>query len=113
MNEAGGRTYGYGRVSRIAPSPYSPLHVPSQLPGAAPALPHPSRPRRSRVVRLVLLAVVVALVGLAAGALHFRAPVAVPEATRPHPAGRPALSDEADRLQRSAIATSVNSRPRS
>jgi hypothetical protein len=49
MGEAAGRTYGFGRVSPSAmrPSPYSPLHTPSRMPGSpatrAPA-PRPGHP---------------------------------------------------------------------
>jgi len=116
MGAADGKTYGYGRVSpRLSPSPYSPLHAPSQLPGSTPPpLTQPQPSRRSRWLRVVVVGVVVALVGVAVGAFHLFGRVAAPGASRPQTAAPVAHpDDEAQRLSRSAIAGSRAARPRS
>jgi hypothetical protein len=108
MGESIGRTYGYGRVStRLEPSPYSPLHRPSQMPGSAPAT-LPAGAVRRRGGRVATLAVAGILLTFAA-----RGPtphVAVRGADVSSP---PALSEEAARLPRSAIAVSKYPKPRS
>jgi hypothetical protein len=105
----GARTYGFGRVSpAVKPSPYSPLHRPSEIPGSPAALPDAARrsrrpgPRRRVVAVLLALAVVVALTGIVT--LFGR--TASPTSTMRSPTeAMPTLaSDEASRLSRSAIA---------
>jgi hypothetical protein len=115
MGGADGKTYGYGRVSpRLSPSPYSPLHAPSQLPGSTPPPARPQPSRRSRWLRVVVVGVVVVLAGVAVGAFHLSGRVAVPGASRPQTAAPIAPpDDEAQRLSRSAIAGSRAARPRS
>jgi hypothetical protein len=119
MDGADGRTYGYGRVSpRLSPSPYSPLHAPSQLPGSTPTPASPlarrQATRRSRWLRVVVVGVVVVLAGVAVGAFHLSGRVAAPVASRPQTAAPIAHpDDEAQRLSRSAIAGSRAARPRS
>jgi hypothetical protein len=115
MGESIGRTYGYGRVStRLEPSPYSPLHRPSQMPGSAPAT-LPAGAVRRRGGRVATLAVVVVVAVFAGILLTFAA-----RGPTPHVAVRgadvsspPALSEEAARLPRSAIAVSKYPKPRS
>jgi hypothetical protein len=112
-SESARKTYGFGRVSpRLAPSPYSPLHMPSQIPGSRPAVPVP-RARRSGVGRVVAVGLVIALVGVVTGTFKLTGSAPAPVAAPPHaPAKPPALSDEAERLSRSAIAVSRYPRPR-
>lgn len=94
MNEEGRKTYGFGRVSsRFAPSPYSPLHAPSQWAGDRPSAPAAARPRRSRLGRIVAVVVVIALAGVAVGVLWYARPAAAPAASRTEAPAVRALED--------------------
>ena len=114
MGESIGRTYGYGRVStRLEPSPYSPLHRPSQMPGSAPVPVRTAAARRrgGRIATLALVVVAVFAGLLLAFADRRPAPdAAVGGADASSP---PVLSEEAARLPRSAIAVSKYPKPRS
>jgi hypothetical protein len=111
------RTYGFGRVSAdVKPSPYSPLHRPSQMPGALPAVPATPRARSLRLRRRVLIALAIVVVGALGGiaALVGRAAPQVARVVAPSESIVPAPSDEALRLSRSAIAVQRQApRPRS
>ena len=116
MGEA--RTYGYGRVSQtVKPSPYSPLHRASEIPGS----PEPRRRKASHRRRAWSLAgLAVALLALAATLVLVSR---VEKAAAPAPVAKPSTTsqplptladDEAQRLPRSAIAVHRSApRPRS
>jgi hypothetical protein len=109
------RTYGFGRVSpTVTPSPYSPLHRPSEIPGSSPAVR--DKPRRASRGRRLVAAIVLGLLAIASVSgvvvVLGRAPAA-PVAAKPA-ATAPVADDETLRLPRSAIAVHRNTpRPRS
>lgn len=110
MSGATGKTYGFGRVSpRVEPSPYSPLHMPSRIPGSH--VDAVSRPRRRprKLASIVALVVLLVIIATLAGVFTWggRTPPSAP-AARPHvaPEAPVALTEEAARLPRSAIAVS-------
>ena len=115
MGEA--RTYGFGRVSpTVTPSPYSPLHRASEIPGSSPSR-HGEPPARGRswpiaglALALVALVAALTLVGRVD-----KSPPPIVAKPLPVPEPLPALvEDEVQRLPRSAIAVHRHTpRPRS
>lgn len=100
MGGADSRTYGFGRVSaRTRPSPYSLVEPPGPRRSGAE---HRTLRRRGYLLAATFLAMLVAL-GLTA---LLSLPKAAPEQAKPIAQIRqaPALTDEALRLSRSAIA---------
>lgn len=114
MGEA--RTYGFGRVSPTGtPSPYSPLHRASEIPGS-PLSRRAAAPARRRSWRIAgLVSAIVALLAIATFVSRIeKSPP--PVVAKPAPAEPlPALADdEVKRLPRSAIAVHRSApRPRS
>jgi len=111
MPQAIGKTYGFGRVSpESRPSPYTPVHLSSVAPDIAPAgdvASNPVRARRRRRLALALtIAVVVAVSAFAAaGLLRSASRITAERAPATSGATLIALDDEAERLARSAFAT--------
>jgi hypothetical protein len=113
----GARTYGFGRVSpAVTPSPYSPLHRASEIPGS-PSSRRRGSPARRRSWRFAgVAAVVVALLATVTLVSRLEKP-APPVVAKPSPASEPLpvlADDEVKRLPRSAIAVHRSApRPRS